>query len=153
MDSRTMFYLDCLKLQVGLSQKVIPHSNLKDFVKTTQSDQYNAILNSGGIFIGKGAIEDTWVAIFDEPIDEDDHEEIELVFDRRPTKKDVQFVQFLLSIEDYLSDPRIKPYVTIEGVLTHWTLLPFETAQEKWEHYILMRDEENVIKTTNKRKT
>ncbi|WPS85559.1 hypothetical protein SMD22_00430 (plasmid) [Brevibacillus halotolerans] len=116
MDIRTLFYLDCLKLQVGLSQKVIPRSNfkgfgkiiqnLKNFIKTTQSDQYDTVLN-----------------------------------------------EFILTVEDYLSEPGIKPYVYIKGVRTHWTLLPFETPEEKWKHYTQIRDKSIKLQGSHKRKT
>lgn len=152
MDKRTQFYLDCQKLGVGLSQKIVPHSNLKNFVKVTQSDEYNAILNSGGIYIGEGHIEDTWVAVYVHQFDEETVDEVELIFDVRPTESAVRFVQFLLSIEDYLSDPRIKPYVDVDGERTHWTLLPFESPEEKWEQYIILRDEQEEQKNQKKSK-
>jgi hypothetical protein len=142
MDKRTIFYLDCLKFEAGLSQKKCIKSDLKDFMKITQSDEYNAILNSGGVYIGEGEIENTWVAHYDERIAEDHFEEVELIFDRYPTKKDVQKIQFILSIEDYLSDRRIKPYVMIDEVKTHWTLLSYDSPEEKWEQYILIRNEQ-----------
>jgi hypothetical protein len=152
MDKMSTFYLDCLKLRSGLSQKVIPGVKLKDFFKVTQSDEYNATLNSGNIFIAEGQVEGTWVAVSCEPIDEETFDEIELVFECKPTIQIVRFIQFILSIEDYLSDPLLKPFVDVDGVRTHWTLLPYESVEEKWEQFILMRDEQEEKKKQNKKK-
>ena len=146
MDKRTQFYLDCLKFQAKLSPKVFPHSNLKNFMKVSESDEFNAVLNSGGTYIGEGQYPNTWVAIYENPFDEDMVDQIELVFDVRPSESTIRFVQFILSIEGFLSDPRIKPFVQLHGEKTHWTLLPFQTAEEKWEQYILIRDEQEAAK-------
>ncbi|WCF11653.1 hypothetical protein NDS46_30365 (plasmid) [Paenibacillus thiaminolyticus] len=141
MDIRTQFYLNCLKNQAGLSQKKFPTSNLKNS-KVTLSDEYKSILNSGGIYIEEGQLENTWVAIYE------DHweNEVELIFDVQPTESSVRFVEFIFSIEEYLSKQRIKPFVDVNGVTTHWTLLPCETPEEKWEQYILLRDKQEVRK-------
>lgn len=154
MDLRTQFYLDCIKVQTGLSHRMFPHSNLKNFAKVTQSKAYKNTLENGKVFIGEGELPNTWVACYHEMIDEEDLEEVELVFEVEPTEEAIHLIQFVLSVEDYLSDPRIKPYVSFHGERTHWTTLPDETPQEKWEHYILLRDEEESKKDKkqNKRK-
>lgn len=149
MDKRTQFYLDCLKFGVGLSKKRI---NLKNFAKVTQSDEYNATLNGDGIFIGEGQVEGTWVAVYVEPIDEEIADVVDLTFDLKPTESAVRFVQFLLSIEDYLSDPFIQPFVELNGIKTHWTTLPFETPEEKWEEFILLRDQQEEQRRKKKSK-
>lgn len=152
MDLRTQFYLDCIKLQTGLSPRMFPHSNLKNFAKITQTEEYQNTLNNGDVYIGEGELPNTWVARYIEMFDENDFEEVELVFEMKPTKEDVLLVQFVLSVEDYLSDPRIKPYISFHGERTHWTTLPDETPQAKWEHYILLRDEEESNKDNKKNK-
>lgn len=137
MDLQTSFYLNCWKWKTGLSKKSFPGTNLSD--KHIYSKDYNRTIMNGGIYIAEGKAKNTWCAVYEDYTDNDFIDTVELVFDQKPTIEDVQFIRFLLSIEDFFSDPKQNPYVRYNQRKIHWTLLPFDSVQEKWKTYLSLR--------------
>lgn len=137
MDLQTRFYLNCWKWKTGLSKKTFQNTNLSD--KHLYSKACNKIIMNGGIYIAEGKAKNTWCAVYEDYTDDDFLDRVELVFDQKPTVEDVKFIQFLFSIEDFFSDPKQSPYVYYNQRKTHWTLLPFDSVEDKWEAYLSLR--------------
>jgi hypothetical protein len=143
-----MFYLNCLNWKAGISKENFVMSNIKDFAAVTQSLAYIQTIEGGKIFITEGEAEGTWCAIYadmEEDEDEDDVEtEHELIFNHKPTLEEAEYVLFITDIEDYLSDPLLKPFVRFNEKKTHWTELPSISVEDKWNHFVSLREEQGL---------